>query len=63
MIFAIHHQYLQKRKHPSTFASLSTAPESIDANGNPIYKDNRVTWFNLKKFKVPQKKLGNPTWY
>jgi DNA (cytosine-5)-methyltransferase 1 len=36
--------------------SLSTAPESIDANGNPIYKDNRDYLIQSEKFRVPQKR-------
>jgi DNA (cytosine-5)-methyltransferase 1 len=36
--------------------SLSTAPERIDATGNPIYKDNRDYLIQSEKFRVPQKR-------
>jgi DNA (cytosine-5)-methyltransferase 1 len=36
--------------------SLSTEPERIDGNGNPIYKDNRDFLIQSEKFKVPQKR-------
>ncbi|MDO8340787.1 MAG: DNA cytosine methyltransferase [Candidatus Woesebacteria bacterium] len=36
--------------------SFSTAPESIDSNGNPNYKDNRDFLIQSENFKVPQKR-------
>jgi DNA (cytosine-5)-methyltransferase 1 len=36
--------------------SLSVKPESIDSNGNPIYKDNGVFLIKSEKHKVPQKR-------
>ena len=36
--------------------SLSTEPESIDAFGNPTYKDNRDFLIQAENFKVPQKR-------
>lgn len=36
--------------------SLSTKPESIDVNGNPLYKDDRDYLIQSEKFKIPQKR-------
>jgi DNA (cytosine-5)-methyltransferase 1 len=35
---------------------LSTAPESFDENGNPVYKDNKDFLIQAEKFNVPQKR-------
>lgn len=36
--------------------SLSTEPQSIDASGNPAYKDDRDFLIQSEKFRIPQKR-------